>query len=487
MKHHINEYNYLHYVDYIDIDVDRGLAVRFLILVTLMLSYLPEAAKECRVILDTVESALPKGMPEGIGEDCKLQEMFHRALELLPNLWIKAGFLDEAVTAFRRALVKPWNLEQQRLAAVQKDLAIALLYGGVEVSLPSQLQVWGPTTPKSNIEEAILLLLILMSKVAIQEIDWDAEIMDHLTFALSVTGMFESLAAHIEQILPGIYNRVERWNLLALCYSAAGQNEVALNLLKKACGSSEAKHRPHFPSFLLGAKLSSQDPRHAHEGINFSRQVIDLAKHRNEYFLGQGRKFLGICYGLAARISVLDSERSIFQRESLNFLNCAAVNGNGDPEVLFSLGLENAIQRNLDVAFDNIMMYSDRTVGSSGRGWQLLALIVSAQQRFKDAETIVDFALDEAGRMDQLEFLRLKAVLQIAQQQPKQAIETYRILLALIHTKKELWLQDKNFDQAIAFGHEVCITFKGKTITSMQTLILKLIEKKQWHLSIGSC
>ncbi|CAJ1973471.1 unnamed protein product [Sphenostylis stenocarpa] len=412
-----------------------------------------EAAKECRIVLDTIESALPNGMPEGIGEDCKLQEMFHKALELLPSLWIKAGFLDEAVAGYRRALLKPWNLEPQRLAAVQKDLATILLYGGVEVSLSSQLHVWGKTTPESSVEEAILLLVLLMSKVAIREIDWDAEIMDHLTFALSVSGMFELLADHVEQILPGIYSRAERWYFLALCYSAAGHNEVALNLLRKACGSSEANHRPHFLSFLFGAKLCSLDPRHAHEGVNFSRKVIELAQRQNEHFLSQGHKFLGISYGAAARISVLDSERSIFQGESLDSLNCAAVNGNDDLEAIFSLGLENAIQRNLDAAYNNIMMFSDMTVGSS-RGWKLLALIVSAQKRFKDAETIVDFALDEAGGMDQLDLLRLKAVLQIAQLQPRQAIETYRILLALIQAKKELWLHDNNIDLEQVFVHE---------------------------------
>ncbi|XP_061358022.1 protein NPGR1-like [Gastrolobium bilobum] len=413
-----------------------------------------EAAKECRIILDTVESALPNGIPEGIGEDCKLQEMFHRALELLPNLWMKAGFLDEAVIAYRRALVKPWNLEPQRLACVQKDLATTLLYGGVEVNLPSQLQVRGQTTPMSNIEEAVLLLLILSGRMALQEIEWDAEIMDHLTFSLSITGMFESLADYVEQILPGIYDRGERWYFLALCYSAAGHDEAALNLLRKACGSSEAKHRPHFPSFLFGAKLCSQYPNHAHEGIKFSREVIDLAKHQNEHFLSQGQKFLGVCYGAAARVSVLDSERIIFQRESLNLLNDASLTTNDDPEAIFSLGLENAMQRNLNAAYDNIMMYSDMMVGSSRRGWQLLALIVSAQQRFKDAETVVDFALDEVGRIDQLELLRLKAVLQIAQKQPKQAIETYRILLSVIEAKKEHWLQAKNFDQAKPFRDE---------------------------------
>ncbi|XP_057720829.1 protein NPGR1-like [Arachis stenosperma] len=414
-----------------------------------------EAANTCSIILDMVESALPNGMPDGIAEECKLQDMFHRAIELLPTLWIKAGNLDEAVMAYRRALIKPWNMEPGKLASMQKDLATTLLYCGAEVDLPPQLQARSPATPKSNIEEAILLLLVLMAKMVVQEIQWDSETADHLTFALSVTGMFESLADYVEQILPGIYDRAERWYFLALCYSAAGQDEVALNLLRKSCGSSEANCRPHFPSFLFGAKLCSRYPNHALEGIKFSRKAIDLAKLQNKHFLGQGKTFLGVCSGTAARRSVLDSERTIFQRESLNFLNEAALSQNDDPEVIFNLGLENAIQRNLDAAFDNIMMYSDMTVGSSKRGWQLLALIVSAQQRFKDSETIVDFALEDTEKIDQLELLRLKAVLQITQQKPKQAVETYRILLALIQAKKEPWHQDKkNFDQAKAFKHE---------------------------------
>ncbi|VVA11931.1 PREDICTED: tetratricopeptide repeat [Prunus dulcis] len=411
-----------------------------------------EAAKECKVILDTVESALPNGMLDDICEDCKLQDMFHQALELLPSLWIKAGYLEEAITAYRQALVKPWNLEPKRLADVQKNLACTLLYGGVEASLPPQLQIWGTTMPKNNTEEAILLLLILIKKVALREIKWDPEIMDHLTYALSVTGLFELLADHVEQALPGLYRRAERWYFLALCYSACGQNEVALNLLKKVAGCSEGKNKPHFPSFLLGAKLCSQDPNHAREGIAFSRKAIDLVNHQCEHFMGQVHKFLGVCYGGAARASVLDSERMFFQRESLNSLNYAVRNEKEDPEVMFGLGLENAVQRNLDAAFNNAMKYSNMMAGSSGQGWKLLALVVSAEQRFKDAETIVDFALDEAGRVDQLELLRLKAVLQVAQEHPKQAIETYRILLTLVQAQRDL--QAKNSEQEPAFHSE---------------------------------
>ncbi|XP_042509518.1 protein NPGR1 isoform X2 [Macadamia integrifolia] len=396
-----------------------------------------EAARECQIILDTVGSAFPNGMPEGMAEDCKLQEMFHKALELLPRLWKQAGFPDEAITAYRRVLTKPWNLDAQRLASVQKDLAAILLYGGVEASLPPQLQIWGVTTPKNNTEEAILLLFILMQKVAFQEIAWDPEIIEHLTFALSVSSQFGFLADHVEQVLPGIYNRAERWYFLALCYSSAGQNEVALNLLKKVSGHSEVEHEPHLPSLLLGAKLCSGSPEHAHVGIDFAQRAANFSKCHNEHFMGKAHQLHGVCYGTAARVSVSDSQRVLLKSESLKYLSNAALLEKDDPEVLYNVGLENAVQRNLTAATENTTNYLDMVGGSSLRGWKLLALLVSAEQRFKDAETIIDLALDDAGRRDQLELLRLKAVLQISQEQPKTAIETCRILLALIKAEKE--------------------------------------------------
>lgn len=388
-----------------------------------------EAARECKTILDTVESALPHGIYREINEDGKLLEMFHRALELLPKLWLQAGSLDEAIAAYRRALLRPWNLDPQRLAKVQKDLAATLLYGGVEARIPSEFKPVGAKFPESSTEESILLLFILMQKVLYGEIQWDPDIMDHLTFALSMSGQFESLADHVEQVLPGIYNRAERWYFLALCYSAAGQNGTALNLLKKVSGMSGNNHRPHLASFLLGAKLCAEDSSESSDGINFARRVIDASINQNEHLLGQAHKFLGICYGNAAVMSMSDSERVALHRESINSLNHTWLT---DPDISFQLGLENAIQRNLTSAFDHAMLHSKMSAGSSARGWKLLARIASAEQRLVDAEAIVDLALDETESIEQLELLRLKALVQIAQEQPKQAIETYRILLALI-------------------------------------------------------
>ncbi|CAI9116014.1 OLC1v1017058C3 [Oldenlandia corymbosa var. corymbosa] len=393
-------------------------------------------------------------MPPGIGDDCKLQEMLHKALELLPNLWIEVGYLQEAVTAYRRALAKPWNLDAQRLANIQKGLASILLYGGVEVSLSPHIHLRDKTAPTNNMEEAILLFLILIKKALDREIDWDQEVMDHLTFALTISGRYESLADIVEQIFPGTYDRAQRWYFLALCYSAAGQEQTAIELLKKVAGCSETKNRPNLSSFLLGAKLCAEDPKNAHEGMNFARRVIDASINQNEHLLGQARKFLGICYCNGARVCVSDSERAHLRRESLDSLIQAAQIDKDDPELILNLGLENAVQRNLSSAFDQALLYSNMVGGSSVKGWRLLALIASAQQRLKDAEAIIDLALDETDGIDRLELLRLKAMLQTAQEQPKQAIETYRVLLALVQSQKNSQRPNRD-DEVLQLGRLV--------------------------------
>ncbi|WOL11640.1 tetratricopeptide repeat protein 7A [Canna indica] len=400
-----------------------------------------DAALECKIIIDIVDSACPHGMPEGIGDDSKLKEMFHKALELFPKLWMQAANIEEAISAYRRALMKPWNLETNRWARLQKDLAVALLYGGSEVSLPLQFQqLWGYASPMSNIEEAILLLLILMRKWAFQEISWDPEVMNHLTYGLSLTGQFELLAGHVEQILPGIYDRAERWYVLALCYHANGLDADALNVLKKALSHSERKKKPHLQSLILGAKLCCKHPLLAWEGAKYAMKANEISQNfqNQKHFLGIANHFLGVCYGCCARSSISDSQRQKLQNESLKILEQTANVENNEPEVIYSLARECAMQRNLHLALENAAKYLDMIAGSSVSGWKLLALIVSAEQNLKEAEAIVDLALYECGIMDQLEFLRLKALLQVAQEQPKNAIETYKNLLAMIEAKKEL-------------------------------------------------
>ncbi|VVB07915.1 unnamed protein product [Arabis nemorensis] len=386
-----------------------------------------EAAEECKIILDIVESALPSGMPDGISGLCKLQDIFQKALELLPLLWKKAGNLHQTIASYRRALFRPWNLDPQRLAVTQKSLALVLLYASVEAC------------PKANIEEAIVLLMLLVKKMVVGEIQWDSELMDHLTYALSMTGQFEVLANYLEQALPGVYTRGERWYLLSLCYSAAGIDKTAINLLKMASGPSESRQIPHTPWLLFGAKLCSKDPKHSRDGINFAHKILDLANNQSEHLLSQAHRFLGVCYGNAARSSRLDSERVLLQRKSLISLNEAAKRAKDDsePDVIFNLSVENAVQRNLQAALDGAVEYSSLVGGVSSRGWQHLAMVLSAEKRLKDAESILEFTMEEAGDIEKLGLLKLKAVLQMAQEQPKQAMKTCSSLLALIRAQEK--------------------------------------------------
>lgn len=404
-----------------------------------------DAAMECRIILEIVESAWPNGMSKGVQDECKLEEMFHEALELLPKLWKKAGFLGEAISAYRRALIRPWNLDPNKCASIQKDLAATLLYSGTEVALPLQLQeLWGFVTPKSNLEEAILLLLILLKKLVSQEISWDPDIMNHLMFALSLSGQFQFLASHVEQMLPGLYKRAERWYVLALCYSAACLDDAALNILRNGLGQSERKHKPHLPSFLLGAKLCSKNLLHACEGTNFARSALEFAGNQDMHFTGMASHLLGVCYGLYATSFTSDSDRLRLQSDALRSLQRAASIEKDNPKLMLYLGVENAVQRNLNSALENATKYLDLVAGSSVSGWKLLALSLSAEQNMKMAEGIVDLAIDETCQADQLEFLRLKALLQAAQERPKNAIDTYGTLLAIIQTQKktETWIPD---------------------------------------------
>lgn len=65
--------------------------------------------------------------------------------------------------------------------------------------------------------------------------------------------------------------------------------------------------------------------------------------------------------------------------------------------------------------------------------------VLSAQQNLQEAEAVADIAIDEAEKDDQLDILRLKAQIQASRGQFKPAVESFRVLLATIQAKKEVW------------------------------------------------
>ncbi|KAG9446890.1 hypothetical protein H6P81_013018 [Aristolochia fimbriata] len=396
-----------------------------------------EAAQSCKVILDTVESALPEGLPENFGTDCKLQETLNMAVELLPELWKLAGFFHEAILSYRRALLYCWNLDNETTAKIQKEFAIFLLYGGCDATPPNlRSQMEGSFIPKSNIEEAVLLLLILLRNCAQKRIQWDPSLVDHLTFALSVSGELTVLANQIEGLLPGVLSRKEKYYTLALCYFGEGEDLTSLNLLKKLLSTKEDPNCVE--ALLLASKICGDKKGYAEEGISFAQRALDLLSDGCDQRKSVAYCLLGISYSTRARFSLSEAERITRQSEALGALETAEkVMLERYPKIIFQLSLENAEQRKLDVALDYAKELLRVEGGSNIKGWILLARILTAQKRFPNAEMAINAALEQTGKWDQGELLRTKAKIQIARAQLKDAIETYTHLLAVLQVRSK--------------------------------------------------
>ncbi|TYG40306.1 hypothetical protein ES288_D12G082400v1 [Gossypium darwinii] len=368
-----------------------------------------EAAQDCTNILDAVGRIFPQGIPDAQVES-KLQEMISKAVELLPELLKQAGKYQEAMAAYRRVLLNPWNLDNDCCGRIQKAFAVFLLHSGLEAGPPSLgAQADGAYVPKNNLEEAILLLLVLMRKIHHGDIQWDPSVLDHLLYALSLCSQTPVLSNQLEELKPGVFHRTERWNLLAL-------------LLQW--------------SLLLAAKICSEDSQLAAGGVGYAQRAVDNAKRVDEH-LNVGLRMLGLCLGKQAKVSSSDFERSRLQNEALKSLDSALSFEQDNPDIIFEFGAHYAEQRNLNAALRFAKKYIDITGGSVMKGWRLLALILSAQQRFTEAEVVTDAALDETGKWEQGPLLRLKAKLKVSQSRPMEAIETYCYLLALVQAQRK--------------------------------------------------
>ncbi|KAB1219304.1 Tetratricopeptide repeat protein 7A [Morella rubra] len=399
-----------------------------------------EAAQSCKLILDTVESALPEGVPQNYGTDCKLPEFVTKAVDLLPKLWNLAGDPQQVITSYRRALLYQWDLELETIAKIQKEFAIFLLYGGCDGNPPtligSQLgRSFDCFVPTNNVEEAVLLLLLLLRKYALKRVGWDTSVIDHLSFALTVSGGLSTLAHQVEELPPGIMDGKEICCTLALCHYGEGEYMVALKLLRNLFHDGE--NHGGILELLLASKLCCENFDCIEEGIYYyAREGISETRGKCSQLASVANCLLGVLLSAKSRMVTSDSERILKESDALAALETAErTMRDKDPYIVFLLCLENAEQRKLDAAHFYAKQLMKLEAGCTIEGHVLLARILSAQKSFTDAETVINTALDHTEHWDQVELLRTKAKLQIAQGQLKNAIETYTRLLAVLQIR----------------------------------------------------
>ncbi|KAL2325129.1 hypothetical protein Fmac_024187 [Flemingia macrophylla] len=396
-----------------------------------------DAAQSCKTILDTVESALPEGWPEGFVSDCKLQETVANAVELLPELWKLAGSPQDVISSFRRALLYHWNLDTKASARLQKEFALFLLFSGCEASPPTlRSQLDCSFVPRNNIEEAVLLLLILLRKSVLGSIVWDPSLIDHLSFALSVSGEFVTLAQQVEELLPENMERKDRYYILALCYCGEGEHMTALDLLRNSLNHRDNSDCTR--ELLLASKICADKKVCIEDGIRYSCKAISKLQGKCMRMVAIANCLLGVLLSSKSKLASSESEKVLVQSEALNTLKDAErMMRESDPYIVLNLCLEYAEQRKLSIAFDHAKELIKLEGGFSLDGYILLARILSAQKKFADAELVIDAALDQSGKWDQGELLRTKAKLRIAQGKLKNAVETYTFLLAVLQLQNK--------------------------------------------------
>ncbi|VAH16232.1 unnamed protein product [Triticum turgidum subsp. durum] len=432
-----------------------------------------DAAQECRMILDIVEAAVPEGLPAGFGKGCKLNEIICKAVEFLPELWKLAGFSLEAISEYRRSLLNNWNLDGETIAKIQKEFAVFLLYSGCEARPPNlHSQLDGSFVPRNNMEEATLLLMILLRKFNLRRVERDPTVMHHLTFALSMSGQLKPLAVQFEELLPGLLDKREWSYNVALCYLAEKDDSTALNLLKRILKFGQDSD--NLKELLLASKVCVEKGAHA-EGAAYARRAITNIQGGCKQLAGVADLLLGVSLSNQARYAISDTERASWQCEALEVLGSAEKNMHGqDCRIMYNLSLENAEQRKLDAAVFYAKKLAKLEAGSELRSWLLLARILSAQKLFADAETVVDAALDQTGKWNQGDLLRTKARIQAAQGQLRDAVGTYTQLLALIQLRTK------------SFGAGISLAKGGEDDKSLETetwydLALLYLGMSQWR------
>ncbi|XP_010433197.1 PREDICTED: tetratricopeptide repeat protein 7A isoform X2 [Camelina sativa] len=430
-----------------------------------------EAAQSCRVILDIVEASLSEGGSENVTGDIKLQETLMKAVELLPELWKLADSPRDAILSYRRALLNHWKIDPETTARIQKEYAVFLLYSGEEAVPPNlRSQTEGSFIPRNNVEEAILLLMLLLMKVNLKRISWDAAILDHLSFALTIAGDLTALAKQLEELSPEIMDQRELYHTLSLCYQGAGDGLVALGLLRKLFSERENPNR--ISGLLMASKICGERTGLAEEGLDYARRAIENLGNECSQLDGAARLVLGITLTESSRMAITETERIARQSEGIQALESADMS---NPRVVYRLALENAEQRKLDSALAYAKHALKLGAESVLEVWLLLARVLSAQKRFSDAETIVDAALNETGKWEQGKLLRLKAKLRLAKGEVKDAIKTYTQLLALLQ------VQSKSFNSAKKLPKGYVEELRSLELGTWHDLAHIYINLSQWR------
>ena len=161
---------------------------------------------------------------------------------------------------------------------------------------------------------------------------------------------------------------------MSLCYNGAGEDLVALGLLRKLFSERE-----DVSGLLMASKICGERSGLAEEGIDYARRSLGNECVQLD---GAAHLVLGIALTESSRASATETERVARLSEGMQALESADIT---DPRVLHRLALENTGERKLDSALAYAKHALKLGAESDLEVWLLLARVLSAQKRFSDA------------------------------------------------------------------------------------------------------
>lgn len=204
-----------------------------------------------------------------------------------------------------------------------------------------------------------------------------------------MSGELWALAHQVEELLPGVMERKERYCTLALCYLREGEHVVALNLLRNLLDHRENSDCKL--ELLLASKICAENKVCIEEGITYACKALSMLQGKCGQMASIANCLLGVLLSAQSRTVVSDSKRILKQSDALVALETAEkMMSERDPYIIYHLCLENAEQRKLDVALYYAKQLLNLEARSNVKGYLLLARVLSAQKLFADAESVIN-------------------------------------------------------------------------------------------------
>ncbi|XP_077193074.1 tetratricopeptide repeat protein 7A isoform X2 [Paroedura picta] len=296
-------------------------------------------------------------------------------------------------------------------------------------------------SPKDNVEEALLLLLIsesmanqeaVISRAPDQKDDRAASLQDAsavydlLSITLGRRGQYVMLSECLERAMKLAFGEFHLWYQLALSMAACGKSAHAVSVLREC-----AKLRPEDPTVpLLAAKVCIGPLHWLEEGERFAKMVIDLGEDAGE-LLAKGTLALGLTYSLQATDATLKSTQDDLHRKALQTLERAHQLAPEDHQIILYLSLQLALVRQICDAIEHLQE-AVKLCKDHMNSLHLLALLFSAQKNYQPALDVINMALSEYPETFSLLFTKVK--LELVHKGPEVALVTCRHMLHLWQT-----------------------------------------------------